>query len=152
MLWQSWGWSGGGTLLACQMGVCCLVCVGETCFPCLATSVLAFVNCPALCFTVAASSPTSRPTAWKGELLAALLVASFLLTLMSSNHPPTVCSLVPDLASTCPDAAKRAELLAVHREAFTPDGKAKVSNGRALGCWVGLTKLRQVLKASFSGK
>jgi hypothetical protein len=33
---------------------------------------------------------------------------------------------VPDLASTCPDAAKRAELLAVHREAFTPDGKSKV--------------------------
>ncbi|PRW56692.1 LIM domain and RING finger isoform A [Chlorella sorokiniana] len=34
-------------------------------------------------------------------------------------------SLVPDLASTCPDGTKRAELLAVHREAFTPDGKAK---------------------------
>lgn len=34
-------------------------------------------------------------------------------------------SLVPDLASTCPDGEKRAELLAVHREAFTPDGKAK---------------------------
>ena len=33
---------------------------------------------------------------------------------------------MPDLASTCPDAAKRAELLAVHREAFTPDGKSKV--------------------------
>lgn len=42
---------------------------------------------------------------------------------------PTLHSLVPDLASTCPDADKRAELLAVHREAFTPDGKAKVGWG-----------------------
>lgn len=62
-------------------------------------------------------------------------------------HPTLSCSLIPDLASTCPDAAKRAELLAVHRDAFTPDGKAKVSwtgglIGRELswmqqGGWVG---------------
>ncbi|KAL4444334.1 hypothetical protein ABPG75_012071 [Micractinium tetrahymenae] len=41
-------------------------------------------------------------------------------------------SLVPDLASTCPDAGKRAELLAVHKEAFaSADGK-----GKGKGKWV----------------
>jgi hypothetical protein len=34
--------------------------------------------------------------------------------------------LVPDLAATCPDAAKRGELLAVHRTAFEAEGKAQV--------------------------
>ncbi|KAL4858640.1 E3 ubiquitin-protein ligase hel2 [Chlorella vulgaris] len=34
-------------------------------------------------------------------------------------------SLIPDLASTCPDASKRVELLAVHQTAFTAEGKAK---------------------------
>ena len=51
------------------------------------------------------------------------------MMLLPPHIPPR--SLVPDLASTCPDASKRAELLAVHREAFTPDGKAKVG-GRCL--------------------
>ena len=37
-----------------------------------------------------------------------------------------LAALLPDLAALCPDAAKRTDLLEVHRTMFVKQGKAKV--------------------------